>query len=184
MGFEYPAGALKKAAGVELFLFDVDGVLTDGSLYIDDEGRESKAFNSMDGAGIKTLSRLGIRTGILTGRTSNVVRIRASELGMDVVMQGARDKLAAFKEILQATSLEAPAVAYMGDDLVDLPVLTRAGFSASPPGAHPEVLKRVDYVTKLQAGKGAAREAMELVVTARGLYDRFLERYMQPGEEG
>jgi 3-deoxy-D-manno-octulosonate 8-phosphate phosphatase (KDO 8-P phosphatase) len=180
---DFPKEVLLKAASVELFLFDVDGVLTDGRIYIDDNGCETKAFNSMDGAGLKYLPRYGVRTGVITGRKSDVVAIRAAELGMAVVIQSARDKLAAFNKALADTGLPPAKIAFMGDDLVDLPILTRVALSVAPPSSHPEVLKRVDYVTKRDAGMGAAREAVELVLKAKGVYDELLARYLAQDTE-
>ncbi|HHN46851.1 MAG TPA: phenylphosphate carboxylase subunit delta [Planctomycetes bacterium] len=175
---DFPEKALARASSLELMLFDVDGVLTDGLIYIDDDGRETKAFCSTDGAGIKALSRMGVATGVITGRRSNVVDIRAAELGMKIIIQGAKDKLDALKQVLADTGLDPFVVGFMGDDLVDLPILTRVGFSAAPANAHPAVKKHVDYVTENFAGFGAAREAVELILRAKGLYDAFLSRYL------
>ena len=162
---------------IKLMLFDVDGVLTDGAITLDDQGIESKRFHVRDGSGIKMLQRLGIATGVLTGRTSRVVEHRAQELGMEVLRQGALDKLAVFDDILEERGLQTSEVAYMGDDLLDLPVLRRAGLSFAPADAHPLVLEMVTHVTRLRGGRGAAREAIELLIQARGQWDQVMERY-------
>lgn len=170
---------LARARGVRMIVFDVDGVLTDGSLFYDDRGEEYKAFNSRDGHGIKMLRASGVETGIITGRTSHIVLHRARNLGIVHVFQGAEDKLTAFHELLAGAGLEAAQIAYMGDDLVDLPVMRRCGLAITVPDAPEEVKARCQLVTCAEAGRGAAREACELIMRAQGtwaaqlaLYDR------------
>lgn len=169
----------ERARAVRMIVFDVDGVLTDGSLFYDDRGEEYKAFNSRDGHGIKMLRASGVETGIITGRTSQVVLHRAHNLGIVRIFQGAEDKLEAFRNLLEATRLESFQIAYMGDDLVDLPVINRCGLAITVPDAPPEVKARCQVVTSAGAGCGAAREACELIMRAQGtwaaqlaLYDR------------
>lgn len=170
---------LQRARAVRMIIFDVDGVLTDGSLFYDDRGEEYKAFNSRDGHGIKMLRASGVDTGIITGRTSNIVLHRARNLGIDHIFQGADDKLAAYGELLARVGLEPNQIAYMGDDVVDLPVMNRCGLAITVPDAPEEVKSRCQLVTRAQAGRGAAREACELIMRAQGtwaaqlaLYDR------------
>ena len=170
---------LQRARAVRMIIFDVDGVLTDGSLFYDDRGEEYKAFNSRDGHGIKMLRASGVDTGIITGRTSNIVLHRARNLGIDHIFQGADDKLAAYGELLARVGLEPNQIAYMGDDIVDLPVINRCGLAITVPDAPEEVKARCQLVTRAQAGRGAAREACELIMRAQdtwaaqlALYDR------------
>jgi 3-deoxy-D-manno-octulosonate 8-phosphate phosphatase (KDO 8-P phosphatase) len=158
---------LQKAKRVRYFLLDVDGVMTDGTLYFDENGRELKRFSIYDGLGIRLLQRANIGVGILSGRNSPVVSWRAKELGIEDVYQGLADKTSAYEMILKKYSLDDSAVAYMGDDLIDLPILCRVGFSISVPNALDAVKKEVDWVTKLRGGEGAAREAIDLILSAR-----------------
>jgi 3-deoxy-D-manno-octulosonate 8-phosphate phosphatase (KDO 8-P phosphatase) len=169
----------QRASGVRMLVFDVDGVLTDGSLFYDNQGQEYKAFNSRDGHGIKMLRASGVEIGIITGRTSQIVLHRARNLGITHIYQGAEDKLEALQALLQTTGLTAQQVAYMGDDVVDLPVLNRCALAITVPDAPDEVKTRCHVVTRAGAGRGAAREACELIMRAQGtwasqiaLYDR------------
>ena len=169
----------ERARALRMIVCDVDGVLTDGSLFYGDQGEEYKAFNSRDGHGIKMLRASGVETGIITGRTSQVVLHRARNLGIVHIFQGAEDKLEAFRRLLASTGLEPFQIAYMGDDLVDLPVINRCGLAITVPDAPEEVKVRCQLVTRTGAGRGAAREACELIMRAQGtwatqlaLYDR------------
>jgi 3-deoxy-D-manno-octulosonate 8-phosphate phosphatase (KDO 8-P phosphatase) len=169
----------QRAGAVRMLVFDVDGVLTDGSLFYDNQGQEYKAFNSRDGHGIKMLAASGVKTGIITGRTSQIVLHRARNLGIDHIYQGAEDKLEALHALLRETGLAAEQIAYMGDDVVDLPVMNRCGLAITVPDAPEEVKRRCHVVTQAAAGRGAAREACELIMRAQGtwaaqiaLYDR------------
>jgi 3-deoxy-D-manno-octulosonate 8-phosphate phosphatase (KDO 8-P phosphatase) len=177
-------GAAEKAARVRLFLTDVDGVLTDGGILYDGAGLETKRFHVRDGHGIKMMRRAGIETGFITGRTSDVVAIRARELGVRIVRQGAFDKVAAWREILAETRIPAEETAYVGDDIVDLPLLRAVGFSAAPLDAEPYVLDAVDYVSSRPGGKGAVREIIEFLLRANGSWDRVTAKYFSPGEVG
>ena len=168
-----------RARAVRMIVFDVDGVLTDGSLFYGDRGEEYKAFNSRDGHGIKMLRATGVDSGIITGRTSQVVLHRCRNLGINQVFQGAEDKLAVLHQLLEATGLSTDQIAYMGDDVVDLPVLRRAGLAITVPDAPEAVQARCQVVTRAGAGRGAVREACELIMRAQGtwaaqlaLYDR------------
>jgi len=168
-----------RARAVRMIVFDVDGVLTDGSLFYDNQGQEYKAFNSRDGHGIKMLRASGVEAGIITGRTSQIVLHRARNLGIAHIYQGADDKLAALQSLLQETGWTPQQIAYMGDDVVDLPVINRCGLAITVPDAPDEVKARSHLITLAGAGRGAAREACELIMRAQGtwaaqiaLYDR------------
>lgn len=168
---------MQQLAGIRLLLLDVDGILTDGRIIYDNQGNELKAFDVKDGHGLKMLQRAGIRIGIITGRTSAVVARRADELGIDILYQGALQKLTPYLEILSDLALTDDQVAYMGDDIVDLPLLRRVGFSATAADALPEVLSRVDYVTQRNGGCGAVREVCDMLLKACGRWDDLTARY-------
>jgi len=162
---------------VKVLILDVDGVLTDGRIILSDDGRETKCFNVRDGHGLKMIRRAGVEVMFLTGRKSLVVEHRARELGVERVYQGALDKLAVLEEILATTGLSPGQVAYMGDDIVDLPVLRRAGFSVTVSDAHEDVLQAVDLVTRNAGGRGAVREVCEIILKAQGKWEGLMERY-------
>lgn len=162
---------------LQLLIFDVDGVLTDGSLFFGDDGQEYKAFNSLDGHGIKMLRDSGVQAAIITGRTSRVVLHRCRNLGIERIFQGADDKLQAFEALLRESGLDAGQTAYMGDDIVDLPVMRRCGLAITVPAAPEEVRARAHYVTTAPGGRGAAREACELIMRAQGTWAAQLARY-------
>jgi 3-deoxy-D-manno-octulosonate 8-phosphate phosphatase (KDO 8-P phosphatase) len=168
-----------KAKRISLAIFDVDGVLTDGSLYLTDGGEEIKAFNSRDGHGMKMLRESGVELAIITGRTSRSVELRAKNLGIDLLFQGVADKAQAFTALIKARALDAAATAYMGDDVVDLPVMMRCGLALSVPGAPLIVRQHADYVTRATGGRGAAREVCELIMHAQGTLARSLEAYLK-----
>ena len=168
-----------RARGIKLAAFDVDGVLTDGTLYLADGGEEIKAFNSLDGHGMKMLRESGVELAIITGRTSRIVELRAKNLGIGLVYQGVEDKARAFAELLAARRLDAAAVAYMGDDVVDLPVLTRCGLAMSVPEAPLFVRQRVHYVSRAGGGGGAVREVCELIMHAQGTLEHKLQTYLK-----
>ena len=175
-------GAEGKAAKVGLLLLDVDGVMTDGGIVYDVDGREIKRFNVRDGHGIKMIQRAGVEVGIITGRTSGVVDLRAKELGISIVRQGATDKVAAWREILALKGTPPGETAYVGDDIVDLPLMRSVGFSASPADAEPYVVSAADYVASRRGGRGAVREIIEFVLHARGSWDAVAARYLGGGE--
>jgi len=166
-----------KIRNVKVLILDVDGVLTDGLIIIGDDGQETKGFHVRDGHGLKMIRRAGVEVMLLTGRKSRVVEHRARELGVERVYQGALDKLAVFEEILRTGNLTAGQVAYMGDDIVDLPVLKRAGFSVTVSDAHEDVLKIVDLVTQNAGGRGAVREVCEIILKVQGKWETLMERY-------
>ena len=155
----------KKAANIRLVIFDVDGVLTDGSLYIGDDGQEYKAFHSKDGHGMVMLQQSGVEIAIITGRSSEVVRIRMASLGIQRVYQGKREKLPAYEELKQITGFDDEQIAYVGDDVVDLPVMTRVG-------------QHAHWVTPGNGGRGAAREVCELIMEAQGTLRSSLQHYL------
>jgi len=157
----------ERARAIRLAIFDVDGVLTDGTLWIGPEGEAFKAFNILDGHGIKMLQAAGIDTAILSGRESQAVVRRAGELAIRHVVQGAGDKLAAFERLLGEAGCPAEACSFMGDDLPDLPVLRRCGLAVAVPNAVDAVKEAAHYVTRASGGKGAVREFCELVLAAR-----------------
>ena len=153
---------------LKLLLFDVDGVLTDGTILVHADGSESKQFSIRDGAGMVWAQRAGLSIGLLSARTAGATAARAAQLGIKIVSQGGADKLAEYERILADAGLGDHEVGYMGDDLQDLPVLRRAGFSAAPADAAPEVLAAVTWVSPSPGGRGAARECIEHVLRAQG----------------
>lgn len=160
-----------KAKAVRLMIFDVDGVLTDGGLHYTDSGEEIKVFNTLDGLGMKMLHDSGVQLAIITGRSSRIVEQRARHLGVDYLYQGVHNKLDAFERLLAESGVTADACGYMGDDLVDLPVMRRVAFAVAVPAAPELVRHHADYVTGLPGGRGAAREACELILRAQGNLD-------------
>ncbi len=168
-----------QAKKTELIIFDIDGVMTDGSLLLGDDGQEYKAFNSRDGHGIRMLHECGIKSAIITGRTSNVVKLRAQELDIDIVMQGYRDKRPAFQELLRQTGISTDNIAYVGDDVIDLPVMSQVGFAIAVNDAHPYVIKNSHWTTQKPGGRGAAREVCEFILSSKGLLDDKLKTYME-----
>lgn len=171
--------ALLRATRIRLMIFDVDGVLTDGSLHFTAEGEQIKTFNVLDGHGIKLLQRQGIATAIVSARRSAAVARRAEDLGIAQVVQGAEDKFSAFEQLLAANTLDAASCGFIGDDVIDLPILMRAGFAASVPHGHPEVRKRVHYVTQAGGGRGAVREICDFILRAQGKYEAALAPYLR-----
>ena len=156
-----------RARAVRLAVFDVDGVMTDGTLYIGAQGEAFKAFNILDGHGVKMLQSAGVATAILSGRSSEAVTRRAAELGIRHVVQGAEDKVAAFDEMRARLGLEASACAFVGDDLPDLPVMRLCGFAVAVANASEPVKSAAHYVTRAHGGRGAVREFCDLVLRAR-----------------
>jgi 3-deoxy-D-manno-octulosonate 8-phosphate phosphatase (KDO 8-P phosphatase) len=171
--------ALERARRVKLMLFDVDGVLTDGRLWYGAAGDEMKVFHAGDGLGVKLLAQGGVRLALLSGRSSAAVAVRARELGIEHVMQGIDDKRGAFEAFLKTQGLAAEAAGYMGDDLVDLPVLARCGFACTVSAAPEELRKRAHYVAAAPAGGGAAREVCEYVLRAQGSLGRLVGAYLE-----
>lgn len=162
---------------IRLLLLDVDGVMTDGRIVYDNNGVETKAFDVKDGHGLKLIQRAGIQVGIITGRQSDIVTRRAAELGIDLVYQGAKDKTEPLREILAALALDPSEVAYVGDDLVDLPVMRLVGFSATVADAVDELKPLVDLVTSRAGGRGAVREICDFLLKESGRWDAVTRRY-------
>ena len=159
-------------------IFDVDGVLTDGTLWYGSAGEEWKAFHALDGHGMKMLASAGVPCALLSGRKSAAVATRAAELGVEDVLQGIGDKLSAFQQLAKKKNLDFTQIGFMGDELVDLPVLTRCGFACTPGEAPEAVRSRVHYVASAPAGRGAVREVCELVMRAQGSLQRAVQDYL------
>lgn len=169
--------AWQKAKDVRLLILDVDGVLTDGRIVIDDRGMESKFFDEKDGHGLKLLMRAHIEVVLLSGRESAATRHRASELGISKVYQNIHNKTEAYQHILKASGVKDQEVGYVGDDLVDLPLLKRAGFSAVVADSVKEIKPFADYVTEKEGGRGAIREIIELILKSQGKWEEVTARY-------
>jgi 3-deoxy-D-manno-octulosonate 8-phosphate phosphatase (KDO 8-P phosphatase) len=172
------ADALERARRVRLMVFDVDGVLTDGRLWYGPQGEALKAFHTLDGHGLKMLAQSGIAAAILSGRSSPAVALRAAELGVAHVVQGARHKAAGFATLLARLGLAPAEAGCMGDDVPDLPVLERCGFACAPREAHESVLRAAHYVAAAPAGAGAAREVCEYLLRAQGKLEAALARHL------
>jgi len=167
-----------KAQAVRLVIFDVDGVLTDGGLHYSDSGEETKIFDVRDGHGMKMLQASGVALAIITSRTSQCVARRAENLGIDLLFQGVENKVSAFQGLVSELELDPIACAYMGDDWVDLPVLLRCGLALSVPEAPEVVRERVHDVTRASGGRGAVREACELIMQAQGTFQSRLAAFL------
>jgi 3-deoxy-D-manno-octulosonate 8-phosphate phosphatase (KDO 8-P phosphatase) len=177
MQFSAP-DALDRARRIRLMIFDVDGVLTDGRLWFGAGGEELKAFHSFDGHGMKMLAASGVVCAVLSGRRSKAVGARCSELGIGHVLQGVEAKLPAFEKLVATLGFASDLCGFMGDELVDLPVLTRCGFACAPREAPEPVRRRVHYVASTPAGYGAAREVCEFVMRAQGTLEGALQAYI------
>lgn len=164
-----------KAAVVKLLLFDVDGVLTDGKIMLHPDGTESKQFDIKDGTGLVWAQRAGLKVGVLSARSSAATAQRAAQLGITIVHQGVASKVRAYDVILRQHGLEDADVAYMGDDVLDLPVIARVGLSGAPADAVEEVRSRVDYVSRARGGAGAARDLVELVLKSQNRWNELLD---------
>lgn len=167
----------ERLAKIKVLLLDVDGIMTDGRVIYDNNGVETKAFDVKDGHGLKLIQRAGIRVGIITGRSSRVVELRARELGIDILYQGAKDKMIPYAEILSSHGYSDEEIAYMGDDVVDLPILRRVGFSATVSDAVDEVKPLVHYVTKRAGGRAAVREVCDLLLKETGAWEQVTGKY-------
>ena len=165
-------------ARVRLLCLDVDGVLTDGGLHYTESGEEMKTFSTQDGHALKMLAASGVATAIITGRRTQLVARRADELGIEHLFQGAHDKREALAELLARTRLTADAVAHMGDDIPDLPVLRRVGLAIAPANLHPALRAHVHHVTREMGGQGAVREACEFLMRAQGTWDHALAAFL------
>ncbi len=166
-----------RCQSIELLLSDVDGVLTDGGVVFDNQGTETKVFNIRDGLGIRLWQRSGNRFGLVTGRSSRIVERRAVELDIDLLRQGVQDKLPVVREIIESLSLEPARVAYIGDDLPDLPVLNYVGLGVAVADACDEVREAADFVTQLEGGRGAVRETIEVILKHQGRWTDILKNF-------
>lgn len=159
----------RKLARVQLLICDVDGVLSDGSIYLGNQGEEYKSFNTKDGFGIKALQNAGIAVAVITGRNSTIVAERMKSLGVQHVYQGQSDKMHSYQTLLAELGLPPEQTAYIGDDVVDLPVMLDCGLGVAVADAHPLVRQKADYITRLAGGRGAVRELCDLMLEARGM---------------
>jgi len=168
---------LARARPVKLLLFDVDGVLTDGRLYLDNHGEEYKAFNSRDGHGLKMLQRNGVDVGIITGRNSEIVAHRTRELGIRHVRQGCADKFPVYEQMISELGLTPEQVGFVGDDVVDLPIMLRVGLAVSPRDGHFLIQRHSHWVSPNDGGRGCARDVCELLMLAQGTFGAEMQRY-------
>jgi 3-deoxy-D-manno-octulosonate 8-phosphate phosphatase (KDO 8-P phosphatase) len=174
-----------RARGLRLLLFDVDGVMTDGRILLHSDGTESKQFHIRDGTAFVWARRVGLLTGLLSARASASTALRAQQLGIPIVKQGVEDKLSAYRDILAEHALTDDQVSFMGDDVLDLPVLARVGLSCAPADAVPDVLARVHWVSEAGGGAGAIRELIDIVLRAQGHWPGLLASYLPvPASDG
>lgn len=169
---------LNQAQAIRLIAFDIDGIMTDGGLYLSDSGEEFKRFNSLDGHGLKMLKASGVELAIITGRTSRCVELRARNLGIAHLFQGVENKLATMHALLTQLDIPAAAAAYMGDDVVDLPVMRHMALALTLPEAPQVVRDHAHYVARRSGGQGAVREVCELIMSAQGTLDAQLAPYL------
>jgi 3-deoxy-D-manno-octulosonate 8-phosphate phosphatase (KDO 8-P phosphatase) len=162
---------------VKLVVFDADGVLTDGTIYLMPDGREIKAFNALDGTGIKYLERAGVATAVLSGRRSSAMNHRAREMGMRYVLQGYKRKLAGLAKLARVAKVPPERMCFVGDDLPDIPVMEKVGFAVAVAGARPEVIRAAHWVTERGGGRGAAREVAEKILKAQRKWRSIIARY-------
>ncbi|MCL4501783.1 MAG: HAD family hydrolase [Deltaproteobacteria bacterium] len=178
-----PPDVWQRAQNIRLLILDVDGVLTDGRLYFDAKGETLKVFHVRDGHGIKMAQRAGIEIALLSGRRSDAAYHRAKELGISRFHESLRDKVAVLEEIMAALRIQAAQVAMVGDDLVDLPVMSRAGLAVAVADAVPEVLAAAHWVTMNPGGRGAVREVCDLILKAHGKWDEIVRPWMATTEK-
>ena len=178
-GEELDEEVLLKARKLRLVVFDVDGVLTNGSLYIGEQGEEYKAFHSRDGHGMKMLKKTGVELAVITGRSSPVVQNRMASLGIQHVYHGQKEKLPAFESLLAKLELTAEQAAFVGDDVIDLPAMARAGLAIAVSDAHPIVAQYADCLTPHGGGQGAARDVCDLIMLAQGNFEQAYQKYLK-----
>jgi 3-deoxy-D-manno-octulosonate 8-phosphate phosphatase (KDO 8-P phosphatase) len=171
-----------RAQRIKLLLLDVDGVLTDGRLYFSNQGDEFKTFSTLDGHGIKMLQKSGVKVGIITGRTSNLVAKRASDLGIQILVQGREDKWDALQEILHENPFSLEEIAFMGDDWPDLTIMSRVGLALTPANGHYTVVERSHWQSQSHGGEGAVREACDMLMKAQNTLDQLLDKYLGQSE--
>lgn len=178
---EFPAPALAKAGSIRLLALDVDGIMSDGKLFFSASGDELKGFNILDGMGLKQVMAAGITVAVITGRSSPLTKRRMNDLGIRHLLQGREDKKAALEELAAQLSLGADQIAYMGDDLPDLPAIRFAGLGITVPNGYWLVREHADYCTRARGGEGAVREACDLLLLGHGKLDHALAAYLEPG---
>jgi 3-deoxy-D-manno-octulosonate 8-phosphate phosphatase (KDO 8-P phosphatase) len=172
----------QKLKNIKLLLLDVDGVLTDGSIILGNNNIEIKSYDIQDGLGIKMAQAAGIKVGIITGRSSDTVAKRAEELRLDALYQGQMKKTKAYRQVLNRFQLSDSEIAYIGDDILDLPVMRIVGLSVAVANARPEVKLEADYVTQMSGGKGAVREVIDLILKSQGKWEQVLEEFTKDDE--
>ena len=170
---------VEKAKKLKLLILDVDGVLTDGKLFFDNEGNEYKSFHARDGHGIKLLRQTGVEVAVISGRKSNSVALRMKSLGIDHIYQGHEDKRAAFNELLTKVGITSEQVAHVGDDLLDLPIMTRVGLAIAVNDANFAVKKHADWCTTTPGGQGAVREVCDFIMQAQGHFNDVLNTFLK-----
>ena len=169
---------LEKAKNIELVIFDIDGVMTDGGLFFDNNGGEYKAFNSLDGHGLRMLLECGVQAAVITGRKSELVKHRMNDLGITLLYQGYRDKTPAFEALLKEVNIKKEQIAYVGDDVIDLPIMSQLDFAIAVQNAHPFVKQHSHWITERSGGHGAVRDVCELILEAKGLLSDKLHSYL------
>lgn len=169
----------RRASRIKLLLMDCDGVLTDGRLLLTEDGGEQKTFNTHDGLGLSLWHRAGLGSGIITGRTSNAVTRRAGELGIEFVRQGDSEKLAAFEEVMRLAGVGENEVAFVGDDLTDIPLMKRSELAVAVADAVEETRSVAHYVTRARGGRGAVREVIEMILKSQGRWQDLVEKYLR-----
>jgi 3-deoxy-D-manno-octulosonate 8-phosphate phosphatase (KDO 8-P phosphatase) len=167
-----------KAKNIELVIFDIDGVMTDGGLFFDNQGGEYKAFNSLDGHGLRMLQECGVKAAVITGRKSELVKHRMNDLGITLLYQGYRDKVPAFEALMKEVGLDKSQVTYVGDDVVDLPIMSQLDFAIAVENAHPFVKQHAHWITSRPGGRGAVRDVVEFILEAKGLLNDKLHSYL------
>jgi 3-deoxy-D-manno-octulosonate 8-phosphate phosphatase (KDO 8-P phosphatase) len=173
-----PLGTLReRCVAIDWLIVDVDGVLTEGGITYANDGRELKQFHVRDGSGLKIWQFLGKKSALITGRSSPIVDARAAEVGIEVVYQGATDKMPAYRRLLQEKSLRPEQVCYVGDDVPDLPVMWHCGLAVAVADACPDVAAAAHYVARAAGGRGAVRETLEMILRCQGLWGKLVERY-------
>jgi 3-deoxy-D-manno-octulosonate 8-phosphate phosphatase (KDO 8-P phosphatase) len=169
----------RRASRIKLLLMDCDGVLTDGRLWLTEDGDEQKSFDTKDGLGLDLLHRAGLRSGIISGRSSKAVARRASELGIEFVRQGDAEKIAAFEEVLRLAGVDDDQVAFIGDDLTDIPLMQRSELSVAVADAVEEARAVAHYVTRAKGGRGAVREVVEIILKSQGRWNDLVDEYLK-----
>lgn len=170
----------RRALRIKLLLMDCDGVLTDGRLWLLESGEEQKSFHTHDGLGLSLLHRAGLKSGIITGRSSQTVTRRAAELGVEFVQQGDAEKTEAFEQVMRLAGVVENEVAFIGDDLTDIPLMQRSELAIAVADARPEALSVAHYVTAAPGGHGAVREVVELILKSQGRWNEIVEHYLKP----